>query len=167
MCCQFGDGSYSVSVNGQEIGAGGNFSSSASFSVGTCPASNPTPSSPSVPSGEGTSPYTTSNCTKVELRLRTDGFPEETAVRLKDVNSGEAFWYVAHSFEPNREYVFEQECLNLKDECYQLTLKDGFGDGLCCGHGDGYYRLYVSGEMVAEGGQFGDSVTHMLGDACD
>merc|ERR1712188_197973 len=53
-----------------------------------------------------------------------------------------------------------------KGKCYTITITDGYGDGLCCDHGDGYYKGWlddvemedVNGEKV-NGGTFNDKET--------
>lgn len=40
--------------------------------------------------------------------------------------------------------------------CYSLVMVDDWGDGICCGYGDGYYRLKDGdGNTMVEGGGFG------------
>ena len=38
---------------------------------------------------------------------------------------------------------------------YKADVKDSYGDGLCCGYGEGYYKIFVDGEMKHEGDEFG------------
>ena len=47
----------------------------------------------------------------------------------------------------------------LPEGCYDLTVNDSFGDGICCAYGDGSYTLEVDGVVVATGGDFGDGET--------
>ena len=42
-------------------------------------------------------------------------------------------------------------------DSWTFTIEDSDGDGICCTKGDGYYHMKVNGEIVASGGQFGDS----------
>ena len=43
--------------------------------------------------------------------------------------------------------------------CYTLTINDEYGDGICCGYGNGSYSLTACGLEVASGGQFGSEET--------
>jgi hypothetical protein len=44
--------------------------------------------------------------------------------------------------------------------CYAFTINDTEGDGICCDWGLGYYRLLTnSGQIIAEGGEFGTTET--------
>merc|ERR1712174_81065 len=42
---------------------------------------------------------------------------------------------------------------------YTFTIKDAFGDGICCSYGNGGYSVEVDDKEVASGGQFGSSET--------
>jgi len=43
------------------------------------------------------------------------------------------------------------------DGCYTFTIVDAYGDGMCCGYGDGSYTLKdANGVTVAEGAEFSD-----------
>ena len=47
--------------------------------------------------------------------------------------------------------------------CYEFTISDTFGDGICCQYGDGEYSLTATnGDVIFEGGEFGDSETTQL-----
>ena len=47
----------------------------------------------------------------------------------------------------------------LPEGCYDLTVNDSFGDGICCAYGDGSYTLEVAGTTVTTGGDFGSTQT--------
>ena len=42
----------------------------------------------------------------------------------------------------------------LAEGCYDLTVIDSFGDGICCQYGNGSYSLAVEGVVLATGGEF-------------
>ena len=42
-------------------------------------------------------------------------------------------------------------------EEYTFTIRDSYGDGMCCGYGQGSYELTVEGETIKTGGEFGGS----------
>ena len=58
-----------------------------------------------------------------------------------------------------------------EDGCYTFTITDTFGDGICCGYGQGYYNIYVGGALVATGGNYNYSESYTfcleLGDCFD
>ncbi len=43
---------------------------------------------------------------------------------------------------------------NLAEGSYVFAITDGFGDGICCGFGDGSFSLTVDGDEVISGGAF-------------
>jgi len=43
--------------------------------------------------------------------------------------------------------------------CYDFTIFDSFGDGICCAYGNGFYNVYYEGNLVCSGGDFGASET--------
>ena len=53
---------------------------------------------------------------------------------------------------------------------YQLTMNDSYGDGICCGFGEGNYSvLYGTAQVHYSNGDFGaEDVTAVFGEAsCD
>ena len=52
--------------------------------------------------------------------------------------------------------------------CYDFTIFDAFGDGICCGFGIGFYNIFVDGILACSGGQFGSEETCPdLGGGCE
>ena len=49
-------------------------------------------------------------------------------------------------------------CLEL-DQCYDFTINDSYGDGICCEYGSGSYNVDYNGVSQASGGEFTDSET--------
>ena len=87
------------------------------------------------------------------ITILTDNYPGETTWSVADVNGN-----VVASGGPYEaqatEYV-EQVCVNAG--CYTLTVNDSFGDGLCCGYGEGSYTVSSQGTVLASGGEFADA----------
>lgn len=53
--------------------------------------------------------------------------------------------------------ITEYVTLPSEETCYELVLVDDYGDGICCQHGAGYYRIIDESETVLlEGGHFSD-----------
>jgi serine protease len=141
ICCEFGQGSFDVNVDGQRVGGGGDFGFENSVSFGQC-----TP--PSVDVG---------------LFLRTDAFPGETRVTLTNQSTGERLW--SYSFpEANTNYGATVS-VDPRD-CYAFEVTDTYADGLCCDYGTGKFDLSYNGLVVKSGAEFGSSVTYALGEGC-
>ena len=84
-----------------------------------------------------------------------DQYPGEFTWILTDA-TGNTVWSGGPYDQPDATVV-ETACL--PEGCYDLTVSDSFGDGICCEYGDGSYTLEVDGVVVATGGDFGDGET--------
>ena len=87
------------------------------------------------------------------VTILTDEYPGETTWTVTDINgtlvaSGGPYATTA------TEYV-EQVCVGAG--CYTFTINDSFGDGICCGYGQGGYTLTSQGTVLASGGEFNDT----------
>jgi len=90
----------------------------------------------------------------VDINILTDDFPEETSWKLFDSNG--------NAIEEVKEYTYTQPgTLYSKSvqvdrgENYEFEIYDYYGDGNCCGYGNGSYEVRVDGEVVGSGGNFG------------
>jgi len=89
----------------------------------------------------------------VVLELKTDEFGSETSWDLKD--SQGSILYEGTGYENNTVYTFDFELMY--DECYQFTISDAGGNGICCESGFGFYKLNdPDGNNFIIGGNFGD-----------
>jgi len=58
----------------------------------------------------------------------------------------------------NNSTFIDNECIF--DGCYDFIINDSYGDGICCGFGNGSYSLEdAAGNVLASGGDFGSSET--------
>ncbi len=89
------------------------------------------------------------------LTLNLDNYPEETSWTLTDENGATvASSNGTYSGTPDGTTVSEEFCLT--DGCYTFTLNDSFGDGICCGYGQGSYSVTDgNGNVLFSGGEFG------------
>ena len=94
----------------------------------------------------------------VSLNLTLDNYPEETSWVLADSNglniaSGGTYGYLADGSVVALDFC-------LLPGCYDFTINDSYGDGICCGYGNGSYTLTDSeGNTLVSGGAFGSSET--------
>ena len=90
--------------------------------------------------------------TEVTLTLITDNYGSETSWTL----SGPSGVVASGSGYGNNQTITQTFCL--ADGCYDFTIDDSYGDGICCAYGNGSYAL--SGGGVSEsGGSFGSTET--------
>jgi len=114
------------------------------------------------------------NSQKVLLKIRTDGYGNETYWELRDDNGNVLDHGGNELIGPNGggllgdppisptaygNNVLIRDTLELPSNgCYSLHFVDFYGDGFCCGFGNGYYKLYNLDNPVVpiiSGGEFG------------
>jgi len=94
---------------------------------------------------------------KYDLELLTDNFPSETSWTLQDSN-GDVISSVSGYSGAGTTYT-DSQCLSVG--CYTYTLNDSWGDGICCGYGEGHYKGTLYGRLLEfSGGEFDSQVVH-------
>ncbi|MEO0727097.1 MAG: zinc metalloprotease, partial [Bacteroidota bacterium] len=94
-------------------------------------------------------------CTDVVVSILTDNYPGETTWQITD--AGGAVVASGGPYGSTGTLFTSTECL--VDGCYDFTIFDSYGDGICCAYGTGEYTVTVNGQVVASGGEFGASET--------
>lgn len=87
-------------------------------------------------------------CTTTTLTLTTDQYASETSWAI---TSGASTLASGSGYQNNQIYS-SSVCLN--DGNYTFTIYDSYGDGICCGYGQGSYQLKAGAVTVASGGEF-------------
>ncbi len=91
----------------------------------------------------------------ITLNLLTDLFGLETSWEVRDLSGNllqEGDGYLSETL------FIESWCL--PNGCYNFTIFDAYGDGICCGFGEGSYEIVdENGIVLASGGEFGSSET--------
>jgi subtilisin family serine protease len=91
------------------------------------------------------------------LTIVLDNYPEETSWDIRDANN--TIWASGSysTSNPDGSTVVENVCI--PDGCYDFTIYDAYGDGICCNYGQGSYTLTddANGSTLASGGAFGSS----------
>ena len=108
----------------------------------------PTPAPTTAAPTPAPTPCTTGKM--LEVVLRTDTYPGETSWELTDLTSGTVLRRES-GFARSTEY---RVVICLQYGNYRFVMNDSYGDGLCCGYGQGYYKLYIDGQLVHEGAEF-------------
>lgn len=89
---------------------------------------------------------------EVSLIIVADSYGSETSWTLTGTGG------VVASGGPYANNSTNTETFCLPDGCYDFTINDSFGDGICCAYGNGSYSLSGSGVSVS-GGSFASSET--------
>jgi len=115
--------------------------------------------------GGGAPPPGPSPCAAmaVKVTVKTDNYPSETSWELANACTGNGV--ASRGDYSDRNAVHENEYC-LPDARYRFTIRDTWGDGICCGYGSGSYALSLNGDEIKAGGNFGQSEVHEFG-SCD
>ncbi len=98
----------------------------------------------------------TPNGMSYTLEILTDDYPGETTWTLS-LNGSTL--YSGGPYSDDGTLYTQTFCLD-SGECYVFRIDDAYGDGICCGYGQGYYSiLNDEGNDVISGGEFGDFET--------
>ncbi len=91
----------------------------------------------------------------ITLIINPDDFPNETSWDLYDQEINQT---IASGFLQSDTQYSEDICVNY-ESCFVLYVYDSFGDGICCGYGEGDFQvLNASGEtIVSNDGDFGST----------
>merc|ERR1711902_5387 len=155
ICCNYGIGGYKIKVNGEEVVSGGEFgdSETETFSVTSSPVAPPTTAPVTAPVAPPTP--TSDTCEMFVLSLTTDQFGYETSFEL--VNDLTGGIRLAGGLYGSSMTFEEVSCLT--NGRYIFTVSDSHGDGICCDNGEGHFEVLLSGQIVGQGGDFGESQT--------
>jgi lysyl endopeptidase len=86
------------------------------------------------------------------LKLILDDYGSETTWELRQL--GQVFYSGGpYADDVDGEQVDVDFCL--QEGCYQFRMYDSYGDGMCCGYGEGNYTLFdPEWDMIFTGGEF-------------
>jgi len=96
------------------------------------------------------------------LNFTTDNYPQESTWEVTLEGDDE----ILYSGGPylNGGFLFVEELCLDPMFCYEITIKDSYGDGICCSYGNGGYEIVNnSGNVVyASDGNFGGEETNLF-----
>ena len=93
---------------------------------------------------------------QTKLVIMTDSYGDETSWKItKDDGTGTFADFDSGSGYENNKLCIQIKCL--PEGQYVFTIYDKFADGMCCQYGDGYYEVYLDGELLKHGSDFGAS----------
>ena len=87
--------------------------------------------------------------------ILTDSYPGETSW---EVTLDGAVVLTGGPYDEGDAVYADTLCIPASEEpCIQFEIFDSFGDGMCCGYGEGQYVVTLDGQTMASGGDFGES----------
>ncbi|HXH18705.1 MAG TPA: hypothetical protein VNJ07_06440, partial [Chitinophagales bacterium] len=100
--------------------------------------------------------FTLAQCPDATIRIEifTDNYPEETTWQLFDQSTGLVIASDDLSIAGLPFTLYSWDVCVTSTGCYDFTINDAFGDGICCAEGSGYYNVYFNGALVTTGGAF-------------
>jgi len=149
ICCSHGNGSYEITLNDAVVASGGNFGASEEsiFGADECP----------LCAGD-----------IIGVSILTDNWPGDISYQIKDDCNDEILWSRPSLYFSSANNLYEDEvCTPSTGSKYTFTIFDAFGDGLCCGEGEGYYEVTLNGELKGSGGDFGALASETFGSCLD
>jgi hypothetical protein len=80
------------------------------------------------------------------LNIRFDNYPNDIKWILTDETSGQIVLADSNFAVPNT--LISRSFTAENGHCYALKITDRYGDGLCCGSGQGYYELKIGNLQI-------------------
>ncbi len=93
--------------------------------------------------------------TEVTVSITLDNYPEETSWTVTNAGGTVVASGGTYASQPDGSTVSGTYCL--PDGCYDFTINDTYGDGICCSYGNGSYAVSGGGSTLASGGSFANS----------
>ena len=99
----------------------------------------------------------------VLIEVFSDQYPAETSWSLS-IDGGETLLSVAEDEYNINNNLFVHEVCVPENTCMNFTINDEYGDGICCGLGEGYFRISLDGDLLFdETGDYGEGTTATFG----
>ena len=97
----------------------------------------------------------------MKMVVHTDRYPKETSWKIIDNCNGGSIVMSGGNYKT--PFTTYEDSTTLPISQYTLEIKDAYGDGICCGQGNGSFHVMFADEVVATGGQFGKSESQTFG----
>lgn len=87
---------------------------------------------------------------EVMIEVMTDNYPQEIYWELSVVG-GETIGELTAGTYNIGNTLFQDTFCAPDNSCLELEMGDTSGEGICCAFGNGFYNIYIDGELVFEG----------------
>lgn len=97
----------------------------------------------------------------ITLIINADNYPQETSWKIYEEGANQIIASGALQF--GAQGYTEDICVNY-NSCYSLYVYDSFGDGICCGFGQGDFSVLdaAGNQLVFNNGNFGDEAQELF-----
>lgn len=100
----------------------------------------------------------TGDCVDVTLTITFDNYPEETSWEITDDSGTVVYSGDSYGGQADGSTINLTGCIAYG--CYDFTIYDSYGDGMCCSYGNGSYSFVTdNGTVLASGASYGSSET--------
>jgi len=86
---------------------------------------------------------------EIEVLLRTDKWPGETSWEITDECNSDAILLQSETYSAKNTW-HNQTLENASNKKLRFTIRDAYGDGICCTYGEGELKINLNGETVHE-----------------
>jgi len=86
-------------------------------------------------------------CEKHIVEVKTDNYPDDNSWFLVSTSGFQQGFGESPDYTEQLKVYKTEVCLPYSSD-YKFTLKDGYGDGICCSQGAGYYKITNSKNQV-------------------
>jgi len=86
--------------------------------------------------------------TRFKLDLQTDNRASQTSWVLQMKKKGKYTIKKAEGKNYKNNTLYHRKKCIPSNKCFRFFMKDSAQNGLCCAHGDGYYRISLNGEVI-------------------
>ena len=107
------------------------------------------------------------SCVDLVVNVLTDNFGSETSWEVIDVTTGLTVGSRQYTFGQNGLATADTFCVD-PTHCYDVTIFDAFGDGICCLFGTGNWSVEFDGVLTTSptNGDFNSDETISVGGGC-
>ena len=97
------------------------------------------------------------SCVATTLSITFDNYPEETSWEITNASGTVVFSGGTYGSQADGSTLNIPMCID--EGCYTFTMKDSYGDGMCCSYGNGSYSFTKDDDssVLASGGSFTSS----------
>ena len=114
------------------------------------PTPNPTPQPTPQPTGGSPNSGNCGNRASLVVETKLDEYGDlDNSWKVVWDQTGNTVGAV-NSF-PRRSQTYNNEICLKRGESYTFYFYDDYGDALCCKYGEGYYKVYLDGQLIFQG----------------